>query len=138
MGFTEAVRSVFNKYATFSGRARRAEYWWFLLFSLIVSAILGVIDGALFGYTFTSDASDGAVSFNLETVGILTGLWSLATFIPSLAVSVRRLHDTGRSGWWLLIGLVPLIGIILLIVWFATKGEPATNAHGPDPIGPAG
>lgn len=138
MGFTEAVRSVFENYATFTGRARRAEYWWFFLFSLIVSVILSIIDGALFGYSVTSESSDWAVSFDVETVGILTSIWSLVTFIPGLAVAVRRLHDTGRSGWWLLIVLVPLAGVIVLIVWFATKGEPATNAHGPDPIGPAG
>jgi uncharacterized membrane protein YhaH (DUF805 family) len=134
MNMQDAVASVFRNYATFSGRARRAEYWWFVLFSIIVSAILSVIDGALFGYSFTNETGPGSAAFAYSSPGVLPAIWSLATFLPALAVAVRRLHDTGRSGWWLLIFLVPLIGLILLLVWFAARGTPGTNAHGPDPI----
>ena len=138
MNMQAAVTSVFRNYATFSGRARRAEYWWFILFSLIVSAILSVLDGALFGYSFTSMTGDGSAAFEYASPGILGSIWSLATFIPGLAVAVRRLQDTGRSGWWLLIFLIPLVGLIVLLVWFASRGNPGTNAYGPDPIGAEG
>jgi uncharacterized membrane protein YhaH (DUF805 family) len=138
MTVQDAVRSVFAKYATFEGRARRAEYWWFILFTIIVSAILGVIDGALFGYSVTTETGEGMAAFDVRSVGVLAPIWSLATLIPTLAVSARRLHDTGRSGWWLLIMLIPLIGAIVLIVWFASRGTPGTNQYGADPIGPGG
>ncbi len=138
MNMQDAVSSVFRNYATFPGRARRAEYWWFILFSIIVSAILGVIDGAVFGYSFTSATGEGSAAFAYASPGILPSIWSLATFLPSLAVAVRRLHDTGRSGWWLLLFLIPLIGFIVLLVWFASRGNPGTNAFGPDPIGAEG
>ena len=137
MNMQDAVASVFRNYATFSGRARRAEYWWFILFSIIVSTGLGILDAALFGYTVSTETGEGMASFDLQSVGVFAPIWSLATFLPSLAVAVRRLHDIGRSGWWLLLVLLPLIGAIILIVWFATRGTPATNAHGPDPIGAA-
>jgi uncharacterized membrane protein YhaH (DUF805 family) len=114
-GFQESVRTVFNRYATFTGRSRRPEYWWFVLFNIIVSLVLGIIDGVVFG----------------GEVGVLGAIYNLAVLVPSLAVGVRRLHDTGRTGWWLLIALVPLIGIIVLIVFFASKGEEHDNQHGP-------
>ena len=138
MTMQDAVASVFRNYVTFSGRARRAEYWWFILFSFIVSVILSVIDGAVFGYSFTSSTGDGSAAFAYSSPGILSSIWSLATLLPSLAVAVRRLHDTGRSGWWLLIFLIPLVGLIVLLVWFASRGNPGTNAFGPDPIGAEG
>lgn len=136
MGMQEAVRSVFSNYVTFSGRACRSEYWWFILFSVIVGILLSTLDGLLFGYTLTTETGEGMASFDLQTVGILAGIWSLVTFLPSLAVAVRRLHDTGRSAWWLLLFFLPLIGVIVLIVWFATRGTVGPNDHGPDPIGP--
>ena len=97
---------VLKKYAVFSGRAQRAEYWYFILFNLIIGIVLGVIDG-MFGL-FSPEIG----------IGILGGIFSLAMFIPSLAVLFRRLHDTGRSGWWFFIILIPLIGFIVLIDWF--------------------
>jgi uncharacterized membrane protein YhaH (DUF805 family) len=105
---------VLKKYAVFSGRARRQEYWMFVLFSVIISIVLPIVDFAL-----------GA--------GILTLTYELAALIPSLAVTVRRLHDTARSGWWILIGLIPLVGWIILIAFLATEGKPEENAHGPNP-----
>jgi uncharacterized membrane protein YhaH (DUF805 family) len=112
---------VLKKYATFSGRAQRAEYWWFYLISTLIIIGLSLIDQT----TGTLDEETG--------MGLLTTLYSLAILIPSIAVGVRRLHDTGRSGWWLLIGLIPLIGSIVLIVFFVLDSEPGENAYGANP-----
>ncbi|WP_323041965.1 DUF805 domain-containing protein [Gemmobacter sp.] len=117
MNMIEAVKVCFSKYVTFSGRARRAEYWWFILFTTIVSFVLQLLDG----------------SFSGEP-GIISGVWGLATFLPSLAAASRRLHDIDRTAWWLLIILVPLIGWIVLIVFFATPGTRGPNRFGADPI----
>jgi len=107
--------AVLKKYAEFSGRARRREYWMFVLINFLIGCGLGVIGALVHGLSF------------------LSWLYSLAVLVPSIAVSVRRLHDTGRSGWWLLIGLIPLIGFIVLIVFLATDGEPGDNEYGPNP-----
>lgn len=98
----------------FEGRARRTEYWMFTLFNVIISVVLSVIDSSL----------------NLGFLGVI---YSLAVLLPGLAVSVRRLHDTGRSGWWLLIGLVPFIGAIVLLVFMLIDSEPRENQYGPNP-----
>jgi uncharacterized membrane protein YhaH (DUF805 family) len=113
---------VLQQYADFAGRARRTEFWMFTLFSVIISIVLGLLDNLL-GLTFVSGTTSGWLGL----------IYSLAVLLPSLGVSVRRLHDTGRSGWWLLIGLVPIVGAIVLIVFWATAGNPGPNAHGPDP-----
>jgi uncharacterized membrane protein YhaH (DUF805 family) len=113
-----------KKYAVFSGRSRRMEYWYFVLFNIIVSIVLGAIDGLLLG---TLDSGMG--------VGLLSGIYSLAVLIPTLAVTVRRLHDIDRSGWWILIGLVPLIGVIVLLVFALLDGTPGDNRYGPNPKG---
>jgi uncharacterized membrane protein YhaH (DUF805 family) len=112
-----------RQYADFTGRARRKEYWMFTLVSVIISFVLRFLDGVLH--------PDGNVG--LLSMGLLEGLYSLAVFLPSVAVSVRRLHDTGRSGWWQLIGIIPVIGWIVIIVFLATDGERQPNAYGPDP-----
>ena len=114
---------VLRQYTDFNGRARRTEYWMFTLFSVIISVVLAILDAVLDTY---------AGGF-----GLLGVLYSLAVLLPSLAVGARRLHDTGRSAWWLLIGLIPLIGTIVLIVFFALDGYRGPNAHGPDPKAPA-
>lgn len=114
MSFTDAVRSALTKYATFSGRARRSEYWFFTLAYLIASVVANILDQVIGSQLF---------------VYIL----ALALFLPSLAVGIRRLHDTGRSGWWLLLGLVPIVGFIVLIVFYVQDSQPATNAYGPSP-----
>jgi uncharacterized membrane protein YhaH (DUF805 family) len=118
MSFPEAVRSVLSQYVGFSGRARRSEYWWYILFYLIVAIVASIIDNIL-----------GTDSGN---TGLVAGLVALALFLPTLAVSVRRLHDTGRSGWWILLGLIPLIGAIILIVWYCQDSQ-GPNAYGPSP-----
>lgn len=110
-----------KKYAVFSGRARRMEYWYFVLFNLVVYIVLTLID-TLLG------------TFNIvQGVGLLSGIYSLAVLIPTLAVMVRRLHDIDRTGWWILINLIPLIGTIVLLVFALTPGTPGSNQYGPDP-----
>jgi len=116
MNFQDAVRTCLQNYVTFTGRARRSEFWFFILFNMLVQLVAGIVDGIL-------------------GIGIIGMLASLALFLPGLAVSVRRMHDTGRSGWWVLIGLVPLVGVILLIVWYVNRGEDGPNRFGPDPRG---
>ncbi len=109
------MKVVTQHYFDFNGRARRAEFWWYILVNFIIAIVLNVIDGML------------------HLGGILGGLFAVALLLPSLGVMVRRLHDTGRSGWWYFIVLVPLVGVILLIVWFAAEGTKGPNAYGPDP-----
>jgi uncharacterized membrane protein YhaH (DUF805 family) len=110
-----------KKYAVFSGRARRMEYWYFVLFNLIVLIVLELIDALLGTFNF------------VQGIGLLSGIYSLAVIIPSLAVTVRRLHDIDRTGWWILINLIPLIGTIVLLVFALTPGTPGSNRYGPDP-----
>lgn len=110
-----------KQYADFRGRARRKEFWMFCLFNFIISFVLGFLDG-LFGWT------------NPEIgLGVLSGIYSLAVLVPSLAVTVRRLHDVGMSGWKLLYALIPIVGAIILIVSYCTAGDSGTNAWGEDP-----
>ena len=112
---------AFKKYAVFRGRSRRKEYWYFVLFTLIISAVLSLVDSII----GTSGSSTGT--------GLLGGIFSLAILIPSIAVSVRRLHDIGRTGWWVLIGLIPVIGAIVLIVFAVMDSEAGTNQYGANP-----
>ena len=108
---------VLKKYAVFTGRARRSEYWYFVLFNFIASIILGAIDGVI----GTFDAATGR--------GLLSSIYSLAVLIPSLAVAVRRMHDVGKSGWFI---LIPIYNLILA----ATEGEAGENKYGQDPKNP--
>ncbi|MBO5062656.1 MAG: DUF805 domain-containing protein [Prevotella sp.] len=127
MGFKEAVRSVLSQYATFSGRARRSEFWFFQLFciiAIITAGIVGAVIGAIVGGT------ESAMTFGV----ILYYLCALALILPTLAVTVRRLHDIGRSGWWILIGLVPFIGAIIMLIFNITDSKP-DNQYGPNPKG---
>ena len=128
MGFTEAVKTVFSKYATFSGRAMRSEYWYFVLFNFLAEVcilLVCMIAGALFGGL--EGAAGGYAAGN-----IVLWIYYLAVLVPGLAVSVRRLHDTGRSGWNLLWCLLPIIGAIMLLVWFVTDSK-EDNQYGPRP-----
>lgn len=113
-----------KQYADFSGRARRKEYWLFALFNFIIGFVIGFIDGAL----GTSIPVAG-----IGLIGLFATIYGLAVFIPGLAVAVRRLHDIGKSGWWYFIVLIPIVGFIILLVWFCTEGKHSTNAWGPDP-----
>ncbi len=116
---------VLKKYAVFSGRARRKEYWYFSLFNLLITIVLAVIDGMT--GTLIAEAN----------IGLLGGIYALAILIPFLAVSVRRLHDTDRSGWWLLIMLIPLIGAIVILVFMVQDSKPNENQYGSNPKGAA-
>lgn len=158
MNLIEAVQSVFSKYFQFSGRARRSEYWYWVLFTFLAGIVFGILDGLIFGW-------------ETEDPGVLGGVFSLATFIPGLSVSWRRLHDTNRSGWWLggfYLALIPLIAIfvgvvlgltatggtegnvplmvlvgvfalallaysIVMLVFFAQDSQPGDNQFGPNP-----
>jgi uncharacterized membrane protein YhaH (DUF805 family) len=115
--FVEALK----KYAVFSGRSRRKEYWFFVLYVVIISIVLSAIDTIIGAYNVSTG------------VGLLSGIFGLAVLIPSIAVSVRRLHDTDRSGWWILLGLIPIIGHIILIVFYVENSTPGTNRYGPNP-----
>ena len=106
---------VLKKYAVFDGRARRKEYWMFLLFNLIITFVLYFIERLASG------------------PGVLGGLYDLAVLLPTIAVGVRRLHDTNRNGWWLLIGLIPVIGTIVLIVFMVQDSQPGENQYGTNP-----
>ncbi|MFV5262714.1 DUF805 domain-containing protein [Acinetobacter courvalinii] len=107
--YQQAILTCFKKFADFKGRARRSEFWYFELFCVLMSL----------AFSFVSE--------DAATIAMIV------TFIPNIAVSVRRLHDIGRSGWWMLIAFVPIAGILLLLFWAAQEGEPTTNAYGESP-----
>ena len=119
MSFTEAVRSGFDNYVNFDGRASRPMYWWWFLFALLASVVGNILDAAV----------------GVQIFSILIGL---ALFLPGLSVAIRRLHDTDRSGWWILIGLIPIIGLIVLIVFFVQKSDLGDNQYGPPPADQGG
>jgi uncharacterized membrane protein YhaH (DUF805 family) len=110
-----------KKYTVFTGRSRRKEYWFFVLFNILVSMALAVVDY----FTGTYSAAYG--------MGLLGGLYALGVLLPAIAVTIRRLHDTDRSGWWILIVLVPIIGGIWLLVLMLFDGQPGDNKYGPSP-----
>ena len=112
--------AVLEKYAVFDGRARRKEYWMFTLFHVLIILALSVVSGVTEGITTT-------------VVTVVIVLYALATIIPTIAVSVRRLHDTGRSGWWYLISLVPVIGGIVFLIFMILDSDPGDNEYGPNP-----
>lgn len=116
-------RCMTEKYARFTGRARRREYWYFILFFAIGMFVLGLLDG-LFGL------ADEEMEF-----GPLAVLGFVIAFIPSLAVQVRRLHDTNRSGWWILLNLIPLLGPLVLLVFMVLDSQPGENRYGANPKG---
>jgi uncharacterized membrane protein YhaH (DUF805 family) len=119
MNFAQAIKSGFSHYVTFSGRAFRSEYWFWALFVAIGMTVTAILDIAIFGYSLGASP--------------IKTLFELVTFLPSLAVASRRLHDTDRTAWWLLL-LITLIGVIALIVWYCEKGTPGPNRFGPDPL----
>ena len=112
---------VLRKYAVFEGRARRQEYWMFVLVNILIIVVLSVVD------TVVDIFSLG------DSVGALTGLYYLVVLVPSIAVTVRRLHDTDRSGWWVLLALLPLLGTIVLFVFCVLDGTPGPNRFGESP-----
>ncbi len=127
MNMPEAVQSVLGKYATFQGRASRSEYWWFVLAFLLFALLVNKIEGAVFAPMLGFEAFDPAAGNPMSMIV------SLALFLPTLAVAIRRLHDIDRSGWWYLIGFVPLIGVLVLIYWYVQPGTAGDNTFGPPP-----
>ena len=114
---------VLRKYAVFEGRARRKEYWTFSLVNILISIAIGFVTGFV-----------GAMMGLSQNVSTMLGLaYTAAVLIPSIAVWVRRMHDTGRSGWWWLIALIPIVGLIVLLVWAVQDSEPGTNGYGRNP-----
>lgn len=103
-----------KKYVCFEGRAGRAEFWYWALVCFIINIVLGVVD-------------------QIIGIGIFEGLFGLATLLPGIGVAIRRLHDTNRSGWWLLIGLIPIVGFIVLIIFYVQEGQKGANQYGPAP-----
>ncbi|MDV5168416.1 DUF805 domain-containing protein [Photobacterium rosenbergii] len=116
---------VLKNYAVFKGRAQRQEYWYFFLFNIIISIALSMLDSAL----GNPGAGEGA--------GIIGTVYSLAILIPSIAVGVRRLHDIGKTGWWMLLGLIPLVGVLVLLYFFVQDSQPEANEYGPNPKDPS-
>ena len=119
MNFGEAIKSGFSNYANFQGRARRSGYWYWYLFTVLVSLAFSVLSGGKSDNFF----------------GVISGLVGLALFLPGLAYAVRRLHDTNRSGWRVLFVLIPLVGWIFLLVWMVADSEPGDNRFGANPKG---
>ena len=111
VSFSDAISLAFKNYVNFKGRSTRAEYWWFFLFTFTLSAITEAID------VFSS-------------LGIMSTIFSLIVFMPSLTVGVRRLHDINRSGWWILMWFVPIVGWVLLIVWYTRRSDEGINRYG--------
>jgi uncharacterized membrane protein YhaH (DUF805 family) len=126
VGFVSAVSSFWRNYATFRGRARRSEYWFVSLFLFLTNLAAAVIDFVLLGNDVERFLANGGG-------GIVGLVWILATVVPALAVQVRRLHDTNKSGWWVLIGLVPLAGSIVLLVFSVQDSISGDNNYGPSP-----
>ena len=112
MSFVTAVSTCFRKYADFSGRASRSEYWFFTLFCSLVSSALSMI---------------------LGEQALLVGLFSLATLVPTLAATWRRMHDIGKAGRWVFLSLVPIVGFIIVLIWCCKDSQPGENAYGPNP-----
>jgi len=119
MNFAQAISSGFSNYVNFSGRAVRSEYWYWILFNVLGYIVTGIIDAVL-------------------GLGVISGLFGLAVLLPDIAVSVRRLHDLDRTGWWVLLGLIPIVGGIILIIWYCSKGTPGPNRFGGERLAIAG
>jgi uncharacterized membrane protein YhaH (DUF805 family) len=115
MSFTDAIKSGFDHYVKFDGRASRPAYWWWFLFAILVAVAASIIDAAIGSF------------------GVISGIAGLALLLPGLSVAIRRLHDTDHSGWWVLIGLIPIIGFIVLLVFYLRQSDPGENRYGPPP-----
>ncbi|MDE7347053.1 MAG: DUF805 domain-containing protein [Muribaculaceae bacterium] len=115
--FKEAVvRAIQQNYCNFSGRASRSEFWWFQLFGFILGIVIGIV-----------------FCWSQDVMNIVSGIVSLALLLPNLGLVVRRLHDIGKSGWWIFLSFIPLIGIIILIVWWCKDSQMEPNEYGPVP-----
>jgi uncharacterized membrane protein YhaH (DUF805 family) len=132
MNFGDAIKSCLAQYTTFRGRAARSEFWFFFLFMILVYIIASIFDRVL-GTSFSFRNPATGLTQNMG-YGYIYTLAALALFLPNISVMVRRLHDTGHSGWWYWIILVPLVGAILLLVWFCSAGTASDNEYGSNPL----
>lgn len=128
MTAVDAVKSAYRNYASFEGRAARSDFWWFVLFQIVVAALISQIDG-----TSQMLTGPGMMRYTYSP-GLLGAIWHLVNLLPILALGARRLHDLGKSGWWLLLGLIPMIGVLFLLAWASLRGTAGPNAYGPDPL----
>ena len=126
MGFGEAIKSFWSNYATFKGRSRRSEYWFIQLFLILTNLAVAAIDLVLMNGDVDRFIANGGG-------GIVGLIWILVTIVPALAVLVRRLHDTGKSGWWAMIGFIPLAGAIVLLVFTVLDSDAGENKYGESP-----
>ena len=125
------ILTVYRQYAEFQGRAGRREFWFFVLFYAVTCAVLSVIDNMIFGASPTVTAGAGwSMTGGFQP---LTSIFAIVSLVPIIAVTVRRLHDTGKSGWWAMVGLIPLIGWIWVLILCAAAGEVRANAFGDAP-----
>jgi uncharacterized membrane protein YhaH (DUF805 family) len=124
MSFTEAIRTVLSKYTTFSGRASRPEFWWWVLFVVLLNVATGIVDATLIAPTLGFEPYEELAGQPLSLIV------SLAILLPNISVSVRRLHDIDRSGWWYLIILIPFIGVLVIIYWAVQPGTSGSNRFG--------
>lgn len=136
-----------QRYAQFDGRASRSEFWYFALFSMIISIILGLLDG-VFGTVYTyetytaaamaAETTEAAAVSVTQTMGYMQSLYGLLVLVPTVAVSIRRLHDIGKNGWWLLLGIIPIInfiGIFVLLYFYVQDSQSGENEYGENPKG---
>ena len=146
MSFIESIKTVLSKYAVFNGRARRSEFWWYylayailvtVLYAALIAPPLAEFSTAVADAAMAGDATMPAPPASLATGQLIVSLVALAFLLPTLAVIVRRLHDTGKSGALAFLLLIPVVNLILIIVWGATNGTPGPNQFGPDPKAPA-
>lgn len=133
MSFGSAIRSAFGKYATFSGRASRSEFWWFAVFVLLVDIVLYLPLVLMLPAQSSDPGATSGPTLVITASLLILGVFSLVVILPFLSVLVRRLHDTDRSGWWYWIVLVPFIGNIWLLVLLVLEGTPGANRFGPQP-----
>ncbi|WP_293404335.1 DUF805 domain-containing protein [Phenylobacterium sp.] len=126
-----------RKYADFTGRARRMEFWLFWLFLIGIQIVFSILIGMVGGPTAVADPTDPFAVLNGPAKALygVFGLVMLGLLIPSLAVAMRRLHDTNRTGWWLALGLIPFLGALVLLIFYVLDGTPGPNKYGPDPKG---
>ena len=126
MNFTAAIRSFWSRFADFKGRSRRSEYWYVQVFLVVTNLAVAGIDLALMDGDVDRFIANGGG-------GIIGLIWIIATIVPALAVLIRRLHDTGKTGWWALVGFIPFVGAIVLLVFTVTDSSPGENKYGTSP-----
>ena len=132
MGFIDAIKLGFVRYVAFTTRLSRSEYWWWILFVLFADVIVVIVGSLLFGPSI--ERSDTGIARQVYDGGVLAVIFYAAILVPTIAVSCRRLHDIDKSGWWLLLVFIPIIGSFILLYWFVIRGDDGDNRFGADPL----